>query len=83
MEQVQVDQVGALVGANHWEINVRVGGRIAVAWKMFGRRQSAIFLHAAERTRSQIGATRSGSSPKDRVLMIGFPGLLFTSASGA
>src|SRR6266478_3556798 len=43
------------VGTNHREINMRVGGRIAVAWKMFGRRQSAIFPHAANELAHKLG----------------------------
>jgi len=63
------------IRVNHRQINVRVRGRIAVARKMFGGCEAAIFLHA--RTNSVTNfATRCGSSPKERVLIIGFPGLL-------
>ena len=35
------------IGANHRKIDVRVCSRVAVARKMFSRRQTSIFLHAA------------------------------------
>jgi len=49
---------------------------------MFGRRQSAIFLHAANELAHKLGDALWIFAEGSRV-MIGFPGLLFTSASGA
>ena len=46
------------VGTNHREIDVRVGGCVAVAWEMFGRRQSAIFPHAANKLRNKFRYAR-------------------------
>ena len=43
------------VGANHRKINVRVSGGIAVARKMFGGRQAAVFLHAANELTHKVG----------------------------
>ena len=70
------------IGVNHRQVDVRVAGRIAMPWKMFRGGQTTVFFHAANKGRYVFG-TRAGSSPNDRVLMIGLPGLLFTSASGA
>jgi len=55
----------------------------AVSGKMLGGGQAAILADAAKPNSLTNCATRSGFSPKDRVLMMGLPGLLFTSASGA
>src|SRR5258706_11857626 len=59
------------VGANHREIRVRVGGRIAVAWKMFGRSRPAIVLHAANELARKLGDAlwifAEGSRVDDRI----------------
>src|ERR1700716_4263049 len=59
------------VGTNHREIDVRVCRRVAVAWEMFGRRQSAIFLHAANKPAHKFGDAfwifAEGSRVDDRI----------------
>src|SRR5882762_11094004 len=55
------------VGTNHREIDVRVCRRVAVAWKMLGRRQSAIFPHAANKLRNKFRYARRIFSKRSRV----------------
>src|SRR5260370_35665117 len=45
------------VGANHRKINVRVSSGVAVARKMFGGRQAAVFLHATDELTHKFGDT--------------------------
>src|SRR5260370_23170477 len=59
-------QAGA-VGANHRQINVRVGGGIAWAWKMLSRRQAAIFLHAAHELAHKLVHALSAFAPCSRI----------------
>src|SRR5439155_16122497 len=62
------------VRANYREINVRVCSRVAVARKMFGRRQSVIFLHAANelvhKLRDALRIFAEGSRVDDRISRI-------------
>ena len=62
---------------------MRIGAGVAVAGEVLRGRQHAVVLQPANLGRDEAGHQRRGSSPNDRVLMIGLAGLLFTSATGA
>src|SRR5881392_3889033 len=70
------------VSANHGYVNMRIGSRIAMAREMFGRCRTAVFLHAANELGHKLRDALRIFAERSRV-EIGFPGLLFTSASGA
>ena len=47
-------QLFAIAG-NHWQRKMRIDAHVAVARKMFGRRERAIFLDAANELRDELG----------------------------
>ena len=73
----------AAVAGNGGEGEMRIDADVAVAGEMLGGGEGAVFFHAANKLRDVFGDDFWGSSPKERMLMMGLSGLLLTSASGA
>jgi len=74
-----------VIRSNHRQIDMRVRGGVAMSREVFRGGEGRRFPSCTPRINSVTNSENlfPGFLQTNRVLMIGFPGLLFTSASGA
>jgi hypothetical protein len=62
------------IGVNHWQVDVRVAGGIAMSWKVFRGGQATVFFHTAHKGGHVFGHARrifsEGSCIDNRIAWI-------------